>query len=101
VHKSGDTIYNTVFGAAGSSGVHNVFWYRLTQVLAFADDDQVPNDLAHVQVVVELLLDAHNSGGIVPGTVELVGDIGVRAHQRNGRFVQGRALRLASVLPSR
>ena len=45
--------------------------------------------------MLELLLDAGDVGVAVPGGVQLVGDVGIGAHQRHGRLVERRPLRLA------
>ncbi len=52
------------------------------------------DDLADVQVVIELLLDAADVGRAVAGRLQLVGDVRVGAHQGHGRLVERGPLRL-------
>ena len=52
------------------------------------------NDLADVQVVVELPLNAADVGRAITGGLQFVGDVGVGANQGDGRLVERRPLRL-------
>jgi hypothetical protein len=50
--------------------------------------------------VVELLLDADDVGAAVAGGFQFVGDVGVGAHQGNGRLVERDPLRLTVMTAS-
>src|SRR6266516_358654 len=54
----------------------------------------VANDLPHVEVVCELILDAAHIGWAVSRALQLVGNVGVGADQGSGGFVERGALGL-------
>ena len=75
-------------------GVDEVAHVRLVGLEVEALAAGLADDLAHVQVVVELPLDAGDVGGAVAGGLQLVGDVGVGAHQGHGGLVERGPLRL-------
>ena len=76
-------------------GVDEVTHVRFIGFQVQAFPAGLADDLAHFQVMVELLLDAGDVGRRVSGGFQFVGDVGVGAHQRHGRLVERGALRLA------